>query len=89
MAFYRCFIVDPSVPSQRLIWAAYSATYYVVHYERGGRGHSYHVLVAIFTPENEAVSVAWRAVGGPFTDYADFVNVLDCGALNDDPRYGY
>src|SRR5688572_6972267 len=39
-------IHDASLPRKRLIWAAVSAHYHVLHYERGGRGHSFHVLVA-------------------------------------------
>src|SRR5437870_10083441 len=38
-------ITDASLPRKRLIWAATDAEYYVVYYERGGRGHSCHVLV--------------------------------------------
>src|SRR5690348_9612548 len=34
-------ISDPSLPRKRLIWAAVAGEYYVVHYERGGRGHSF------------------------------------------------
>src|SRR5262245_4142135 len=30
-----------SLPRKRLIWAAVAGEYYVVHYERGGRGHSF------------------------------------------------
>src|SRR5436309_12102174 len=37
-------ITDASLPRKRLIWAVVAGEYYVVHYERGGRGHSFHVL---------------------------------------------
>src|SRR5215510_11667943 len=40
------YISDPALPRKRLIWAATDGTYYVVHYEIGGRAHSFLVLVA-------------------------------------------
>jgi hypothetical protein len=39
-------ISGPPLPNKRLIWAAVTGSRYVVHYERGGIGFSYHVLVA-------------------------------------------
>src|SRR6516162_677942 len=39
-------ISDRPLPRKRLIWAAVADEYYVVHYERGGIGHSFHFLVA-------------------------------------------
>src|ERR1035437_7906062 len=39
-------ITDAKLPTKRLIWAFTDGDFYVVHYERGGRGHSFHVLVA-------------------------------------------
>ena len=39
-------ITDPTLPWKRLIWAAVGSDYYVVHYERGGIDHSFHILVA-------------------------------------------
>src|SRR5947209_16196492 len=38
-------ITDPKLPQHRLIWAVSDSRYYVVHYEVGGRGHSYRVAV--------------------------------------------
>ena len=40
------FITDDSLPRRRLIWTVTGGDYYVVHYERGGYAHSFHVLVA-------------------------------------------
>ena len=39
-------IIDPTLPGKRLIWAAVGGEYYVVHYERGGIAHTFHILVA-------------------------------------------
>jgi len=38
-------ITDDNLPWNRLIWAFTDGNYYVVHYERGGIAHSFHVLV--------------------------------------------
>jgi len=40
------FIVDPSLPRRRLIFAGVSGDRCFIHYERGGRGHSY--IIAFF-----------------------------------------
>src|ERR1043165_2010331 len=42
-------VTDPTLPWKRLIWAAAASDYYVVHYERGGIDHSFHILVAKLT----------------------------------------
>ena len=39
-------IIDPTLPAKRLIWAPVGGEYYVVHFERGGIAHTYHILVA-------------------------------------------
>ena len=39
-------IMDPTLPAKRLIWAAAGGEYYVVHYERGGIAHTFHILIA-------------------------------------------
>jgi hypothetical protein len=80
-------ISDESLPRKRLISAAVSDHYFVVHYERGGRGHSFHILFATF--ENGEATAVWRAVGGPFQNYADFLHGLRTDRVNDDPRYAY
>jgi hypothetical protein len=70
-----------------MMWAATDGDYYVVHYERGGRGHSYHVLVAKL--EHVHGLVLWRGVGGPFKDYPAFLMALQDGALDDRLDYAY
>ena len=76
-------IIDPTLPVKRLIWAAVGGEYYVIHYERGGIAHTFHVLVAK-TPKGEAKpKVIWSTVGGPFKDYAAFVAALRSGKLDD------
>ena len=76
-------IIDPTLPGKRLIWAAVGGDYYVVHYERGGIAHTFHVLVAKLAKTDAKPKVVWRAVGGPFKDYAAFLNGLRTGKLDD------
>ena len=64
-------------------WAAISGEYYVVHYERGGIAHTYHILIAKIANDNGKPKLIWRAVGGPFKDYAAFLNGLRNGKLDD------
>ena len=76
-------IMDPTLPGKRLIWAAVGGDYYVIHYERGGIAHTYHVLVAKLSNGEAKPKVIWGAVGGPFKDYAAFVAALRSGKLDD------
>ena len=76
-------ILDPTLPGKRLIWAAIGGDYYVVHYERGGIAHTFHVLVAKLTKNDAKPKVAWSAMGGPFKDYTAFIQALRTGKLDD------
>jgi hypothetical protein len=78
-----CVITDPTLPGKRLIWAAVGGEYYVVHYERGGIEHSFHILVAKLTKNEAKPTVVWRAVGGPFKDTSAFLDALRRGKLDD------
>jgi hypothetical protein len=76
-------ITDPTLPGKRLIWATVGGEYYVVHYERGGIDHSFHILVAKLSKDDAKPKVVWRAVGGKLKDYAAFVDALRSGKLDD------
>ena len=76
-------VTDPTLPGKRLIWAAVGHEYYVVHYERGGVAHSFHILVAKFTKNDVKPKVVWRAVGHQLKDYAAFLDALRSGKLDD------
>ena len=76
-------ITGPTLPGKRLIWGAVGGEYYVVHYERGGIAHTYHILVAKLTKDNAKPKEVWRAIGGPFKDYAAFLDALRSGKLDD------
>lgn len=78
-----CVITDPTLPGKRLIWAAVSGEYYVVHYERGGIDHSFHMLVAKLIKNDAKPKLVWRAIGGSLKDYAAFVEALRSGKLDD------
>jgi hypothetical protein len=82
-------IMEPGLPGKRLIWAAIGGEYYVVHYERGGIAHSFHVLVATLTKGDARPKVVWRAVEGPFEDYAAFLEALRGGKLDDRLDYAH
>lgn len=69
-------IIDPTLPGKRLIWAAVGGDYHVVHYERGGIAHTFHMLVAKLAKDEAKPKVVWSAVGGPFKDYAAFLDAL-------------
>ncbi len=76
-------ITDPTLPGKRLIWATVGSEYYVVHYERGGIDHSFHILVAKLSKDDAKPKVVWRVVGGKLKDYAAFLDVLRSGKLDD------
>jgi hypothetical protein len=80
-------ILDPTLPGKRLIWAAIGGDYYVVHYERGGIAHTYHVLVAKLAKGDANQKVVWSAMGGPFKDYAAFLDALKNRKLDDQLNY--
>jgi hypothetical protein len=82
-------IMDPTLPGKRLIWAAVGGEYYVVHYERGGIAHTFHGLVARLTKGEAKPKVVWGAMGGPFKDYAAFVDALRSGKLDDRSDYAH
>ena len=82
-------VTDPTLPWKRLIWAATGVDYYVAHYERGGIGHSFHILVAKLANGDAKPKVAWRAVGRPLKDYRAFLDALRTGKLDDRANYPY
>lgn len=43
-------VVNPSLPSRRLVAAGCTIEYCLVHYERGGTAHTWHVALFHWTP---------------------------------------
>jgi hypothetical protein len=76
-------IIDPTLPGKRLIWAAVGGDYYVIHYERGGIAHTFHILAARLTKNDPKPKVIWRAAGGPLKDYGAFLVALRNAKLDD------
>jgi hypothetical protein len=74
---------DDTFPKKRLIWAVTDGEYYVVHYERGGYAHTFHILVAKFKEGESKPSLVWRSVGGPITDFKAYLQGLG-GNKSDD-----
>jgi hypothetical protein len=76
-------VMDTTLPVKRLIWAAVGGEYYVVHYERGGIAHTFHILVTKLAKNDTKPKAVWKAIGGPFKDYAAFLDALRTGKLDD------
>jgi len=81
-------ITNDTLPRKRLIWAGVYRDYYLLHYESGGRGHSFHVLLAQ-TRAGARADVLWRAVGEKYSDVAAFRKALTNNQLDDDPKFTY
>lgn len=83
------YITKPGLPRRRLIFIAVSSDgYAVLHYELGGRGHSYHILLFRLSPRD--AEITWRCVvDGPLAGMSQLVREIDRGGVNDDPRYGF
>lgn len=80
-------VTDATLPWKRLIWAAVGGDYYVVHYERGGIDHSFHILVAKLGSRDASPRVVWHGVGHQLKNYAAFVEALHAGTLDDRVNY--
>ena len=82
-------ILDATLPRKRLIWAVTDGDYYVVHYERGGRGHSFHILVAKLKAGDSKPSFVWRGVGGKLKDFRAFLDAVTNNKLDDTLEYAH
>jgi hypothetical protein len=83
------FITDSTLPRKRLIWAAVGGEYYVVHYERGGFAHSFHVLVATLKRGDAKPQIVWRGVGDQMKDFRAFLDALNSNRLDDRLDYAH
>jgi hypothetical protein len=81
-------ITDSKLPRKRLIWAVVSGEYYVVHYERGGRAHNFHILLATFKHGGNARDL-WRGVGEQLKDFPAFIDALNGNTLDDRLEYAH
>jgi hypothetical protein len=82
------YITDSSLPRKRLTWAVTNDECFVVHYERGGYAHSFHVLIATLKPGETKPNVVWRGVGSSLKDFRAFLDALKSkDALDDRSDY--
>jgi hypothetical protein len=56
-------VVDPSLPSRRLVFGACAPTLCLIHYERGGVAHTVHVLAV--ARSGDRWWTIWHASGYP------------------------
>jgi hypothetical protein len=57
-------IVDPKLPTRRLVAAGCTIEYCLVYYERGGRAHTWHVALFHWTPAETRLEWGGTAPGG-------------------------
>ena len=80
-------MVGKPLPHVRLDWAASAGDQLLLHYERGGIGHSFHFLWVTWKKGDPQAKVLWHAVGDhAFEDAGAFVKALDADQLDDDTR---
>ena len=74
-------IMDPALPGHRLIHGGVSSKYAVVHYESGGVGHSFHVIV--LTREGDKATIVWSGSPPPgaYEDAKAFLDAIRSGDL--------
>jgi hypothetical protein len=80
-------IETPHLPRKRLIWAETDGVHYVVHYEMGGIGHSFHVMVATLIHGETKPKDVWFGAGGPFRNYSWFLDGLQNGEVDNRKDY--
>lgn len=79
---------DDTLPDKRLVWAVTDGNYYVVHYESGGIGHSYHIVVAKLKNGESKPNFVWYGIGQDrLKDYKAFIDALADNKLDDRSRY--
>jgi hypothetical protein len=66
--------VDDRIPDRRLLWVARLPEHFVLHYESGGRAHSFHIIVV--RSANSRAHVVGRAAADVYKDYSAFVRAL-------------
>jgi len=77
-------IIDHRLPRSRLIWAATDGDYYVVHFERGGIGHEFVVLIATVKPDTTKPTIIWQGYAVYLLkDYKAFVREWQANRLID------
>jgi hypothetical protein len=73
-------VVDPTLPSRRLVAAGCSIDHCLVYYERGGLTHTWKVALFHWTPAATRLELGGTAPGGLAT-IADVRNAILSGAI--------
>jgi hypothetical protein len=80
------FIVKPGLSRRRLVFAASSPQYWLLHYELGGRSHDYHLVLVQVQPGN--ARLVWRAVMfNAIRSKRDIPGALGSKDISDDPKF--
>src|SRR5438876_12438783 len=71
-------IRDESLPRKRMIFAGVSGNRWFVHYEQGGRGHSFRLAFFQVTSPS-TMKPLWQGFCGPAKDIADLRSQVRAG----------
>ena len=77
---------EPELPFRRLVFAGVSGGQWFIHYERGGYGHSYSILV-FRVQDNGRVAFVWGGAGDRANDLGDLRHAIASGRFKDDRCY--
>ena len=80
-------IMEKGLPWRRLIFAGVSDQYCLLHYERGGIAHSFHLM--LFRRDGDEWRLVWRAASGHIEKLSDVAAALQSPAVQDDPTYAH
>jgi hypothetical protein len=79
-------VTNPKLPWRRLIAAGCAADHCLVHYEKGGFAHVYHVLVV--SRQGDRARLVWGgAVSGPIRDVQAVRDALAAGQVLGQTKY--
>ena len=73
-------VIDPRLPTRRLVASGCTIEYCLVYYERGGRAHTWHVALFHWTPA--ATRLEWGGIApGGLSTIDDVRNAILSGAI--------
>ena len=79
-------VVNPKLPSRRMVAAGCSSDYCLVYYERGGTAHTWHVALFHWTPAATRFEWGGTAPGGLAT-IDDVRHAIVSGAIKGPARF--
>jgi hypothetical protein len=80
-------VSDTNLPSRRLAFAGVKDGEWFIHYERGGRGHGYDVIVFKIEPQHQ-VQFLWGGAGFQGAKNLDELRkMIAAGQFSDDATY--